>query len=97
MLGIDSFTPLLDSSGEAKDIDALTYANYIQISFQTFAVGVVPLDSKLDIAELEIIAGDRERVIIAEEGYIDLNEDFARQLSKDVCGDPCLQPNLEDI
>ena len=57
----------------------------------------MPIDRNLDFAELRTIAGDWERVAIAEQGYIDLDENFAKQLSQDVCGDPCLQPDLDDV
>ena len=64
--------------------------------FQTFAVGVIPLDGELDFDELREIAGDPERVAIAD-GFVNLDEDFAKQLSKDVCGDPCDQLDLDDL
>jgi len=57
----------------------------------------MPIDRNLDFDELRTIAGDSERVAIAEHGYIDLDEDFAKQLSKDVCGDPCLQPDIDEV
>nr|XP_039253479.1 sushi, von Willebrand factor type A, EGF and pentraxin domain-containing protein 1-like [Styela clava] len=56
----------------------------------TFAIGIEPPGkAKLDVGQLEDIAGHPFNVLIAEDGFAGLDAGFALKITDKVCGDPC--------
>ncbi|XP_039252894.2 P-selectin-like [Styela clava] len=58
----------------------------------TFALGITPTNGKLDMEQLKDIAGAPERLFLAKEGFGTLTPEFAKEISENICGDPCDRP-----
>nr|XP_002125765.3 P-selectin [Ciona intestinalis] len=58
----------------------------------TYAIGIrTPGRRGPDRAELGVIAGSEKNLFLLTSGFEGFNEVFARQLSSEICGDPCGQ------
>nr|XP_039254928.1 P-selectin-like [Styela clava] len=55
----------------------------------TFALGITPTTGKLNMEQLQEIAGDESRLLLANDGFENLTPGFAAEISKYICGDPC--------
>ena len=52
-------------------------------------IGILPPAGSLNREELNEIAGDPDRVIIAVDGFDSLDEQFAALISNELCPPPC--------
>ncbi|XP_039256621.2 P-selectin-like [Styela clava] len=77
------------TDGKAAD-DVKTPADGLRAMGATMLVlGIEPPRGRLDVGQLQDIAGGDENLVIASGGFEGLDDTFSLRLSRTICGEPC--------